>query len=468
MLTGRQKSGDSYFKQMTGLKKLFWLYLLLLIFEGALRKWVAPQFSAPLLIIRDPVGIWIIWEAYRTHKWPKRWSVPLTMLTVGMVVLFVLQLVIVGNPLIAGLYGLHSYLLPFPLIFIMGENLDERDLRMIGRFFLYLLLPMSLLEVAQYLSPGSAFINRGAYVGGGQISYVDITHVRASGTFSFVVGATGFDAIAAAFLIYGMAKDNFAPKWLLWVGSFALILGVPMTGSRSLVYDLAGVLGCMAIAAIMGIRQFGRVLRIIVPLLLIGFLVSLLPVFSDAVGLITNRMLDRGEGDNAAQTFYYRTFGFMSKGFEQSDLSSNMIGVGMGKGSIAIRSLINGDFNELDGDFPFWREMDELGPISATLFLLFKVILSIAMLGMALVKARELEPLALLLLPFAVGTLLFTTPEQATNQGFIIVSAGYLLAAARIRPEHAQTLINSPLLQREAIFARRMEIARRRFQARGL
>jgi len=50
------------------------LYFLLLIFEGALRKWVFPQLSGPLLIVRDPIGLLIIWEAYRTHKWPKEWS----------------------------------------------------------------------------------------------------------------------------------------------------------------------------------------------------------------------------------------------------------------------------------------------------------------------------------------------------------------------------------------------------------
>src|SRR5215472_15674993 len=106
-----------YFKRLTRLKKLFWLYFVLLIFEGALRKWVAPhELSAPLLIIRDPVSVWIIWEAYRTHKWPHRWSAMLALLTVLMVGLFLVQS-IGGARLIVGLYGLRSYLLPFPVLF---------------------------------------------------------------------------------------------------------------------------------------------------------------------------------------------------------------------------------------------------------------------------------------------------------------------------------------------------------------
>ena len=42
---------------MPFLKKLFWAYFLLLIFEGALRKWVFPPLSGPLLLIRDPIGL---------------------------------------------------------------------------------------------------------------------------------------------------------------------------------------------------------------------------------------------------------------------------------------------------------------------------------------------------------------------------------------------------------------------------
>ena len=36
------------------IKKLIWAYFLLLLFEGALRKWFLPGLSQGLLIIRDP------------------------------------------------------------------------------------------------------------------------------------------------------------------------------------------------------------------------------------------------------------------------------------------------------------------------------------------------------------------------------------------------------------------------------
>ena len=235
----RRRDQDSYYGRLTLLKKLFWVYFLLLIFEGALRKWVVPGLSVPLLIVRDPVSLLIIWEAYRTHKWPARWTTVITLLTVLLVGLFVVQIIAGDNPLIVGLYGLRSYLLPFPVLFIMGENLDDEDLRKLGVCTLWLLLPMTLLGVAQYVAPPGSFLNRGAYEGAGQIGYIG-NHVRPSGTFSFAIGAVHFDTLAAAFILYGMVTEHFAKKWLLWAGVFALIVSVPTTGART----PGGPIGC--------------------------------------------------------------------------------------------------------------------------------------------------------------------------------------------------------------------------------
>jgi hypothetical protein len=52
------------------IRRLLWLYLFLLIFEGAFRKWVVPEFSAPLLIVRDPVVIAIYLLALRARLFP--------------------------------------------------------------------------------------------------------------------------------------------------------------------------------------------------------------------------------------------------------------------------------------------------------------------------------------------------------------------------------------------------------------
>src|ERR1044072_8882223 len=53
------------------IRRLIWLYLWLLIFEGSFRKWILPEFSAPLLLIRDPVVLVIYFLAFRARVFPQ-------------------------------------------------------------------------------------------------------------------------------------------------------------------------------------------------------------------------------------------------------------------------------------------------------------------------------------------------------------------------------------------------------------
>ena len=52
---------------MSRLRTLAWIYVVLLIFEGSLRKWIVPALDTPLLIIRDPLVIWIYYQAWQSR-----------------------------------------------------------------------------------------------------------------------------------------------------------------------------------------------------------------------------------------------------------------------------------------------------------------------------------------------------------------------------------------------------------------
>lgn len=451
-----RRDPNSYFARMTLLKKLFWLYFLLLIFEGALRKWVAPELSAPLLVIRDPVSIWIVWEAYRTHKWPQRWSAVISALTVGLVGCWLIQSVAGASSWLIGLYGLRSYLLPFPVLFIMGENLDEEDIRRIGAFTLWLLPPMALLEVAQYMSPGSSFLNRGAYEGEGQIGFAN-SHVRASGTFSFATGAVQMDLLAACFILYGMIKKGLGKNWLLWASAFALLLSTPMTGARGLVYQLAATIACVVVGAFMGASQFVRVLRIIVPLLIVAFMVSLLPVFSDAAGLLMGRFEDAKnlvEGDPWHALIFRGTTPIVDA-LEDANFMNSWIGVGIGHGAIAVSAMLNGTRDALAGDNVFARELLEMGPIVGIAYQLYKLFMATMVIGGGLAAARRQEPLALLLIPMAAVSIIYTSPEQPTAQGFLVISTGIAIAAGRMAAFRKERTTMRPLVRPQPSFHRR-------------
>jgi hypothetical protein len=454
--------------RMPLLKKLFWLYFLLLIFEGALRKWIFPHFSAPLLLVRDPVAVWIIWEAYRTHKWPKNWSTITGILTLCLVALCAVQMVFDGNPWFVAIYGLRSYLLPFPVAFIMGENLDAEDLREFGIFILWILLPMTALEVVQYLSPATAFVNAGAYTGAMQIAYAG-DHVRASGTFSYDVGPIDLVPLAAAFLLYGLVNERFAKRWLLWATACMVILSIPVIGARTLVYELVGMLGCVALAAMFGVSQMAKTLKVILPIVIAGVLVSFLPVFSQAMGTLQTRFsqASHSEGDTQ-KVLVSRLLDPLTGDIEDVDFSTHWIGMGIGRGAAAIVVLARGAPSFLAGEGESSRAINEMGPFPGFAFLLFGYGLGLMVFSKALARVHEHEPLALLLAPVMFSTLYMGVLEQPTEQGFMVVCMAFSLAALRLSTSPARLVpvqndhlarLSSARLRRQALLAQKMTSA---------
>jgi len=416
------------------LKRLFWVYFLLLIFEGALRKWVVPQLAAPLLLVRDPISLLIIWEAYRTSKWPKQWTTATGLLTLFLFTLCLVQTVIGNNPWFIALYGLRSYLLPFPVAFIMGENLDADDLRKFGNSILWLILPLTALEVAQYLAPATSFLNTGAGAGAGQIGSA-AGHVRASATFSYVTGTICFAPLAAAFILYGLVNDKFAKKWLLLAATSCLILSIPISGSRSVVFELLAVLALVAIAALFGVSQFAGTLKILLPLLAVSFLVSLLPVFSDATTTLMQRFAAvssaRGD-DNEGQSAWLRVADPIIHAAEDSLSTDTWTGTGMGYGSIFASTVLTGSQEFLSGEGEVDRVTSEFGPIFGFAFLLFRWLIELTLIAKALAKVRDNQPLAWLLIPLTLSTLSLGILEQPTEQGFMVIGVAFSLAALKL------------------------------------
>jgi hypothetical protein len=415
------------------LKKLFWTYFLLLIFEGALRKWVLPQYAAPLLLVRDPVGLLIILEAYRTNKWPQRWSLITGVLAAGFVGLCVLQAAVGDNPWIAAVYGLRSYLLPFPVAFIMGENLDAEDLRKFAVCAMWLMLPETALAIAQYVAPSGSVLNAGAYAGGTQIGYVG-GHVRASGTFSFVVGLALFCPMVAAFVLYGLARERFAKTWLLWAAAFAVIVSVPVVGSRTLLFELAAIVACAGVSAALGVSQFLKSLKILVPVFVVFVLASFLPVFSESSKNLGERVRDANQVEgrgSTGRTIAHRTVVPVTTRIADTDFTKNPIGIGMGRGSAAISKLLLNRTEFTAGENEIDRAIIELGPFPGLAFTLFRFGLAFTILGRAFLRARAGQPLALLFAPLMFSGVFLGVLEQPTDQGFMVIALAFSLAALK-------------------------------------
>ncbi|MEL6721102.1 MAG: hypothetical protein AAFP82_20545, partial [Bacteroidota bacterium] len=164
-----------------------WIYLILLLFEGALRKWFLPSLATPLLVVRDPVAIGIIFLAIY-HRLVY-WNIYLIItLLIGLFSLSLSLLVGHGN-IYVSLYGLRPILLHFPFAFVIASVFDRTDVEKVGKFLLWLTPFMTFLIALQFYSPQSAWVNRGI---GGDIAGAGFSgamgYFRPPGTFSFTNG----------------------------------------------------------------------------------------------------------------------------------------------------------------------------------------------------------------------------------------------------------------------------------------
>src|SRR5690554_6054219 len=112
------------------LKKGVWAYFLLLIFEGALRKWFLPGLSTPLLIIRDPVALWLVFVAWKRGLLPSNWL--LSAFAIITILSSITSLLFGHGNFFVILYGARIFLIHIPLIFVIGVVFSKEDVEKIG------------------------------------------------------------------------------------------------------------------------------------------------------------------------------------------------------------------------------------------------------------------------------------------------------------------------------------------------
>jgi len=100
------------------LKNGIWLYFILLIFEGAFRKWILPQFSTPLLLVRDPLVLYLFLSASynRIIFFNSYIFYAIVIVFIG----FIATMITGHGNFFVAIYGARIFLIHFPMIFLIG------------------------------------------------------------------------------------------------------------------------------------------------------------------------------------------------------------------------------------------------------------------------------------------------------------------------------------------------------------
>ena len=173
--------------------RLFIAVMLVVIFEGAIRKWGAESSTLPLILLRDLLAAYTIVRALTRGHFRRQPQLTALMLAWSCCVIAwgLLQLTLGESSFAVLLIGLRFWLLYFWFGLAAAAGMSERDYVASLRVLLGALVLMAPLAVLQHYSPPGSFVNKSLDTNEEDIFIVIAGIVRTTGTFSFT---SGFDS----------------------------------------------------------------------------------------------------------------------------------------------------------------------------------------------------------------------------------------------------------------------------------
>lgn len=428
LLRKQLESREQKKKYFLSLKKGVWVYFLLLLLEGSLRKWVLPSLSIPLLIVRDPVALWLIIKAWQKGVIPS--NPYLTgIITFGVISIITAVLFGHGNLAVA-IYGARPFLLHFPVIFIIGKIFTKEDVLKIGKFTLYLSIPVTVLVVLQFFSPQSAWVNRGV---GGDIEGAGFSGAlgfsRPPGIFSFTNGNALFYSFTAAFILYFWISSTSINRLILMAATGCLLAAIPLSISRGLFFQVGVSLLFATLAAFRNPKFMGHLFLAAIGIFIGIIVLSHASFFNTAIDAFLSRFTTASDTEGGLKgTLLGRYFGGMLLAFQNS-IDQPFFGFGTGMGTNVGSMLLTGSRMFLISEEEWGRLIGELGPLMGLSVIFIRLMLSAIIAIAAYKKLVSGDLLPWMLLSFGLTNIPQASWAQPTSLGFFTIIAGLLLAS---------------------------------------
>ncbi|HEY6321346.1 MAG TPA: hypothetical protein VJA16_07295 [Thermoanaerobaculia bacterium] len=420
--------------------------MVLLVVEGAIRKWLFPGAQDLVYLAKDVilVGVYLGFMRDQARSRDRPPALPALYSALGLGALVgVLQ---IFNPklpnLLVGVFGFKAYFLYVPLLFVLPAAFrTDRELILFLRRYILLSIPVGLLAVAQFFSSTSSPLNTyarpeeaavGLTNGSGYVStFGSSEYVRVTATFSYI---TGYGSYLVAITILVLAYLA-ATRWRLrrslaaHVALGMAMLGMLMTGSRGPVLMLALLFPIYWWLAVMrggdGGATFGR--------LLLGaamLCILLVSVGSEALGAFLGRAANTSDVGG-------RIIAQLTAGFDILP-DAGPIGYGIGATHQTAAAFTQGLapyywLHGLGTESETGRVMLELGPVGFLLVYLVRIyLIGFALRQVFVVRTPFHRSLATACLLFFLAQLLGSVVFDVTSDLYYWFFGGLLLTAMRL------------------------------------
>jgi hypothetical protein len=409
-------------------RRLLWLYFWLLIFEGALRKWFVPSLATPLLLVRDPIALAILVSGIMSGTLKRTIAF---YLWIGVSVLLLLAAIaVIPNQIPVIVYGFKCNILHVPIVFIGAEVLRKRDFEAFLRWTLVLAIPMAILMVFQFRSPAHSWVNSGMDDTFKQIGSAQ-GHVRAAGTFSFIAGPIMFFSLVAAFWLGAFFDGRPENKVLMISVGIALLIACAVSGSRSLLGEVAVVfLVSFAGGMILNPKKFGAYIKALMLILLIAAALSQSSLMQESSSVFAERISNASRNEGGFVGFVERALADPAKAYDDAG-QAPALGYGLGMGTTAASAYLTGKGGFLLAESEWPRIVMESGPAVGLVYILFRLTLSLWLVWRSIAVARLGKVMPLCIASACFMSLAEGSWGQPTVLGFSVFIGGMCLAAIR-------------------------------------
>ena len=322
----------------------FIVVLLTVVFEGAIRKWITAGATAPLLLLRDGLALYLVFHAWRGGHLRQHIRITTVMVAWTCCVLAwsLMQSIAGESSLVLLAVGLRFWLLYSWFAVAAAAAMNQTDYRVAIRIVALLMLMLAPLAVLQHYSSQGSTINRQIDGDEESVFVVVAGVVRTTGTFSFTSGYAAFILLAAPLILGYLGTRKYGKRhWVFALTVFAALLaGSVVSGSRTAVLSAGGLLAAYVAGRVILARGRDRPAAIIAALMALLLVGAFAYFFSDAVSVTQERFETAAGDENFLDRLTAVFFGepTVMKAFD-------WLGSGIGTGSNLATSLKSGADN---------------------------------------------------------------------------------------------------------------------------
>ncbi|MFA5008220.1 MAG: hypothetical protein WC546_03255 [Candidatus Omnitrophota bacterium] len=413
------------------IKQLIWIYVFLLIFEGAIRRWLLYSIREPLLLIRDPFVLWIYLLAIKSGVFPNNKFMQV-IIFLG-IISFLVSLTSPVSNLLVSLYGWRTNFLHLPLIFLIPKVFNIEDVKKIGRWILIFSIPVAFIMVMQFNSGRDSFWNRSLTGEYDQLSSA-LGKGRPPGSFSFSTGPTLFFPFVTVFLLYSLFKRNLYSTSLVLASSVSVLIAMSVSGNRGLVVSV--IIVCAATLFIFFSRPSltNLVLKFLIIIFILVIFVSSLGIVNEGVRVLSKRFSEAGGIERGIKD---RILGGLTQAVSQY-FEYPIFGYGLGTGTNVGSVLMTTKRGKTFVEDEWSRNLYEGGLVLGMLYILLRMALTFYLFKESYKCLASLNILPLLIFASCGTSVLFGQIGQANILGFAVLGGGLCLAAARVSKEDAE------------------------------